>query len=558
MRPSLLLLGSAALVAACGGSKESKSPRAPGANGGTLVFSLFGDAVSIFPPSVVDITGRLVQDQIFDRLAEIDQDLNTVGDKGFSPRLAQKWTWAPDSLSIAFSLDPRARWHDGKPVTASDVKFSLDIIKDPTFKSPVAATVTNLDSVHVRDSLTSVVFFKKRTPEQFYDVAYQLIIIPKHVYGDIPASQMRTAPAAKAPIGSGQFRFVRWEPGTRIELMADTANYRGRPKIDRVIINAPIDPATAQVQLRAAQADLGENLPLDQLPALDSNSTIRGMVLRGFGYMMMGMNLHDPKAQSKPHPIFDDVRTRRALSMAVDRVSMLKNVFGSQGKLSHGPFPASVAFADTTLHPAPYDTVAAKAMLDSSGWRVGANGMRTQRGRPLRFSLMVSTSAPRRAYAVLIQNQLKKIGAQVDIEQVDNNTLNARANKHDFDAIIYNFVYDPSPSSIRQAWGVAGIGPDGQNILQYRNPQTDALLDSATSAFDPATMKRYTSRAFKTIINDAPAIFLYDLQVGYGVSRRVTLAPMRTDEWWANLADWSIPLDKRLDRDRIGLAPPTP
>ena len=67
-------------------------------------------------------------------------------------------------------------------------------------------------------------------------------------------------------------------------------------------------------------------------------------------------------------------------------------------------------------------------------------------------------------------------------------------------------------------------------------------------------MKCYTSRAFKTIINDAPAIFLYDLQVGYGVSRRITVAPMRTDEWWANLADWSIPLDKRLDRDRIGLA----
>src|SRR5262252_2272531 len=91
MRPSLLLLGSAALVAACGGSKESKSPRAPGANGGTLVFSLFGDAVSIFPPSVVDITGRLVQDQIFGRLAEIDQDLSAGGDKGFSPRRAQKW-----------------------------------------------------------------------------------------------------------------------------------------------------------------------------------------------------------------------------------------------------------------------------------------------------------------------------------------------------------------------------------------------------------------------------------------------------------------------------------
>src|SRR5215467_7902034 len=160
MRPSLLLIASAALIAACGGSKESRPARPPGANGGTLVFALYGEPISIFPPSVVDITGRLVQDQVFDRLAEIDQSLNTVGDKAFSPRLAQQWTWAPDSLSIAFSLDPRARWHDGKPVTASDVRYSVSIIKDTAFASPEAALVTNIDSVHVRDSLTAVVFFK--------------------------------------------------------------------------------------------------------------------------------------------------------------------------------------------------------------------------------------------------------------------------------------------------------------------------------------------------------------------------------------------------------------
>src|SRR6478672_4896486 len=107
MRSPLVVLGSALLLVACS-SKESSSSGG-GATGGTLVFALSSDAISIFPPAVVDLTGRLVQDQVFDRLAEIGEDLNTVGDKGFSPRLAQKWTWAPDSLSIAFSLDPRAR-----------------------------------------------------------------------------------------------------------------------------------------------------------------------------------------------------------------------------------------------------------------------------------------------------------------------------------------------------------------------------------------------------------------------------------------------------------------
>src|SRR5262249_13814321 len=153
--------------------------------------------ISIFPPAVVDITGRLVQDQVFDRLAEIGQDLNTVGDKGFAPRLAQKGTWAPDSLSITFSLNPPAKWHDRKPGTANDVRFSFKTFVDPKFASPVAAVITNLDSVQVKDSLTAVVWFKKHTPEQFYDVAYQIVVFPEHVYGGIPANEMRTAAVAR-------------------------------------------------------------------------------------------------------------------------------------------------------------------------------------------------------------------------------------------------------------------------------------------------------------------------------------------------------------------------
>ena len=108
MRSSVSFIAIAALLTACSGEKPASSSTA---TGGTVILALFGDAISIYPPSVIDLTGRLVQDQVFDRLAEIGQDLNTIGDKDFSPRLAQKWTWAPDSLSIAFTIDPRARWH---------------------------------------------------------------------------------------------------------------------------------------------------------------------------------------------------------------------------------------------------------------------------------------------------------------------------------------------------------------------------------------------------------------------------------------------------------------
>jgi len=552
MRSSLSFVALAALLTACSGEKPANSSAA---TGGTVILALFGDAISIYPPSIIDLTGRLVQDQVFDRLAEIGQDLNTVGDKGFAPRLAKSWKWASDSMSIAFSIDPRARWHDGKPVTASDVRFSLNTFKDPKFQSPVASLVTNIDSVHVQDSLTAVLWFKKHTPEQFYDAAYQVIIMPEHVYGAIPPDQMRTSPVARAPIGSGRFKFVRWDPGERLELIADTGNYRGRAKLDRIIITPTPDAAAGATKILTGAADLVDNYLIDRAGELDTSKVARRVDWANFGAILMAMNPNDPKARNAPHPIFGDLRTRRALSMAVDRASMLKNVFGANGKLSHGPFAATVSYADTTLHPAPYDTVAAKALLDSAGWRVGPKGVRMKNGRPLRFSIVVSPSPTRRRYAELMQDQFKKIGAQVDVDQVDNATLTARQNNHDYDALMASYVSDPAASGLRQAWGTEGIGPDGQNFLRYSNKTFDALMDSATASFDPATRQRYTSRALQTVINDAPAIFLYDIFVVLGMNRRIVTAPMRTDEWWVNLADWSIPPDKRIDRDKIGFSP---
>lgn len=555
MRSSLFLVATTAILAGCS-PKESTTTAT--ATGGTLIVAPAADAIDIFPPFVTDFTGRLVQDQVFDRLAEINYDLVTTGDKGFSPRLATKWSWAPDSLSIAFSLDPRARWHDGKPVTASDVRYSFGAFTNPKIGSPVTPLLGNIDSVSIRDSLTPVFWFKKRTPEQFYDVAYQILVLPEHVYGAIPPEQLHTSEITRHPIGTGQFRFVKWDAGTRIELIADTANFRGRPKLDRVIL-APAEAPTAATQLLNGEADFMDAFPIDRVAELDSNIKARPLILPTVGYIFLAMSRFTPKSKTALHPIFSDTRVRRAVAMSLDRVSMLQNVFGTTGRISHGPFPMSVAYADSTLHLPAFDTTAAKAMLDSAGWRAGPDGIRGKGGRPLRFSVLAPTSSLfRRRYAVLIQEQLRKIGAQVDVDLTDGKTAMERVQAGNFDAVLWGFNPDPSPSATKQNWGTAGIGASGQNVLRYSNPKVDALLDSSTSAFDAAKMKSYSARAFQTIIDDVPAVFLYDQTFTYAVNRRITVAPMRVDEWWANLADWSIPVDKRIDRDRIGLRSATP
>jgi peptide/nickel transport system substrate-binding protein len=539
-------------------STDKSSASSSSAVGGTVILTPTTDAVDLFPAFVGDATARLVQDQVFDRLAEISADLNTIGDKSFTPRLASSWTWAPDSLSIAFSLNPKARWHDGKPVTAADVKYSFRIYKNPKVGSVITSVISNLDSVTVRDSLTPVVWFKKRTPEQFYDVAYQLVVVPEHVYGAVADTALRTSDVTRTLVGSGRFRLLRRDVGTRIELIADTGNFRGRAVLDRVII-APAAGQTAATQILSGQADFQEAFPTDRAKDLEASTTAHGIITPTAGYVFLALNRFTAKSKTAPHPILGDIRVRRALAMAADRNAMLQNVFGTTGRLGHGPFAMTLPYADSTLRIPSYDTTAAKALLDSAGWKAAADGVRAKAGRPLKLSLLViGSSLYRQRYAVLIQEYFRKIGVQCDLEQVDGKTYFARQDAGDFEMGLSSFIPDPSPAGAKQNWSTSGIGDPGPNFLRYTNPKVDALLDSSTSTFDPAKMKTYASRAFQTIIDDVPAVFLYDITLIYAANNRIKIAPMRLDEWWANLADWSIPPDKRIDRDKIGLRAATP
>jgi peptide/nickel transport system substrate-binding protein len=557
MRKTFVPLGLLAFLSGCD-ANTSGSADARADAGGTLVIATAGDADFLFPSLTFTSAGRAVSDVVFDKLAEIGPELNTIGDKGFTPRLARSWDWSSDSLSIAFHLDPRARWHDGRPVRASDVKFSFDVTRDSAVGSPIAPLIAGIDSISARDSLIPVVWYRQRAPEQFYDFVYQVMIVPEHVYGDVPRAQLKTSDVMRRPVGSGRFRFVRWEPGVRIEIAADTANYRGRAKLDRVIWSVSSDGSVALAKLFAGDADFWEALLPEQLPRVGAGTQLRAQPYPGFQHVAMGMNLRDRRL-ARPHPIFGDLRVRRALSMAVDRRAMLRNVFDTLGKISYGPFPQSLGVADTTIVLPAYDVARANALLDSAGWRSTPSGVREKDGRPLEFGLIVPVSSrARMAYGVLLQQQLRGVGAKVNLETVDFPTFAARLGARTFDAAMLGLGTDPSPSGAKQYWHSASAVKGANNYVTYTNPRFDALLDSAVASFDPVATKAYARRAYQTLVDDAPAIWLYDVLTMAGVHRRIRTPGMRADGFWAGLADWHIPASERIARDRVGLAQATP
>lgn len=538
------------LATACG-DRTSGDAAAP--TGGTMVVAAPGSGSSpMFPPLAIDAIARLAADNLFERLAEIGPELNTVGDQNFTPRLAERWEWAADSMSIAFHLDQRARWHDGRPVRANDVKFTLDLLKDPATGSQYASVLGTVDSVSVRDSLTAVAWYNQRTPSQFYNFVYQMFVLPEHVYGGIPRTQLATSAAVREPVGSGQFRFARFEPGSRFEMVADTAHHRGRPKLDRVIVSYSADVNAAIGQVLSGQADLFEVVPAPLLPRIDSSQTVRAVPYPSFQYAYFGMNSRDPQRLSAPHPILSDTRVRRAISMALDRQAMLRNVFDTLGRMGAGPYPGPLA--DTAVRLPPFDRARAAALLDSAGWTAGADGIRTKNGRPLSLNIIVPTSsAPRMAYAVLIQEQLKGIGVRASLESMDFNAFIDRQLAGRFDAAMIAMGADPSRSTAQQLWTTPAIHPNGANWTRYSNPTFDATLDSALTNPSVSAGNAQYRRAMQTLVNDAPAVWLYDVPTVMALHRRIQPGNLRADAWWADLPNWWVAADQRIDRDRIGL-----
>jgi peptide/nickel transport system substrate-binding protein len=524
---------------ACTGSE---SPPGGGPRG-TLAISTGGDPDILIPSLVSTTQAAQMVDLVYDRLADIGDSLNVVGDAGFTPRLADRWTWSPDSLSIAFHINPRAKWHDGQPVRSSDVRFTLQSTRDSTLGTPVAALITNIDSVSTPDSATAVFWFHKRTPQQFYDATYQMSIMPEHIWKAIAPSAWRASDAAKHPIGSGQFRFVRWTPRTAVEVAADSANYRGAPKLSRVVWSIAPDFSTALTRFLSGETDFFEALRPENIPEVQKHPNLRVTTYRGRVYLFAQFNLRDPANHARPHPIFGNRELRRALTMATDRATIVRSVYDTLALPALGPTVRAYPTTDPNLEQIPFDTARARQILDSLGWRVaGSDGMRSRKGRPLQFTLSVpNTSKVRIQMAVLIQEQLRQVGVKVDIEQLDFPVLVEKERKRTFDAAMGQWNTQPSPGAARGSWGTAGSrASSGGNYGSYENRVFDAYVDSALASFDPPARKSYFTKAYETIIADAPAIWLAEPRPTVGYNARLHLAPLRSDAWWAHIPDWWV------------------
>lgn len=519
---------------------------------GTLVLAGIGQATTLLPPISQSSLERDIYDQIFLKLADIGAGENTVGDAGFQPQLARAWEWS-DPRTLVFHLDPRARWQDGVPVTAADVAFTFDVYTDTLVASPARSNLTHIATVTPQDSLTVAFRFRDRYAEMFYDAVYHMRVLPAHLLRSLPRDQWMTAAFGRAPVGDGPYRFVRWVPNERVELAADSTFFLGRPHIRRLVWRFVTDFPTAVTQLVAGEADA---LQILLSPANVQRAREAGHLTlypyAGSTYSFLRFNLRANGDPTRPHPLLADAVVRRALVLATDRERMAQSVYGGTAKVPPAPISqmwSALWFPDLAVPP--FDTVQANQLLEQRGWRdTDGDGIRDRGGQKLALRIMVvSTSAARRQYAQLLQEQLRTVGVSVAIDEMDPNTADDRLRAGRFDAAVETWLTDPSPSSgIPQHWTRDG----SQNYGRYDDPAFDRQVARAVAATSEDAAAAAWRAAFETLVQDPPAIILNAPDNIAAVDNRVTDVRIRPDSWWGLLRTWRIPADRLNERDRLG------
>lgn len=517
---------------------------------GTVVVITGAEPSTLLPPFTQFDVEIGISDLLFLKLADLGTDLNTIDPETFGPRLAASWAFE-DSLTLRLDLDPAARWHDGTPVTASDVVFTFDMYRDSSIAARARSRISRIASVSARDGRSVEIRFDRAYPESFFDAVYHVRVLPKHLLDTIPRSALATHSIARRPMGNGPFRLTRWNTGELMDFAADSSFFLGRPGPRRIVWRFAGDPSAAATQVLAGEADFLNALRRDDISRVEADERVQVIPYPSVAYAYIVFNLRDPREPSQPHPIFRDRTVRRALAMAVNRSGIVRAVRGDWGNVPPGPVTRALSIWDEDLGAWPFDTTQARTLLDSAGWRdTDGNGIRDRGGQPLRFELVLPNSSnDRQRSAVIVQEQLRRVGVEMVITPLDPGTWIERSTSGQFDANFGARNQDPSPGTILEAWSSAGIGAD--NWAQYVNPTVDSLFRAALETYDPDAAVAAWRDAIRRINQDTPAIWMYSPVQAAAVHRRILNPSIRPDEWWATLWTWRVSPNALLARDVI-------
>lgn len=465
---------------------------------------------------------QLVSGKIFDGLLTYDLAGKPL------PQLATAWRVSPDGRTISFTLRPNVRWHDGHPFTSEDVAFSLTKIWK-VYHSRGRGTFANVIKVETPTPLTLVWHLSKPAPYLLSALASaESQVVPAHVYrkGDILAN-----PANTVPIGTGPFRFVRWNRGSDLVLERNPDYWLpGQPYLDRLSFRFLPDAGAAAAALETGAVQLSTVIAPADVARLRASPTL-AVHTRPTGFTSVitsfEFNLDRPRLR--------DPRVRQAIAHAIDRDFLVKNIWFGDAVAARSPVPAAQAgFFDAAPALYPVDLKRATALLDQAGLAPDARGVRlTLHCDPYPMGPMVQS-------AQYLRSKLRRIGVQLNVRLQDaGEFVNRVYTRRDFDTVIYGANAGPDPAIGSQRFYLSKNFERGiafSNGAHYSNPQVDALLEAAQVEIDQGKRRALYLQFQRIVERDAVTLPLVSTSLPILTTRRVRNAIVSAEGPLGNFA----------------------
>ncbi len=488
-----------------------------------------------------------VTDQLFLRLAGLGPRSSTLGDQALVPELASRW-FRQDSLTVDFVLNPAARWHDGTPVTARDVTFAWDILRQPIL-AVTQAPFELVESVRAIGSTTVRVRFRRPSSEQVYVAGFLLQPLPAHLLASIPVDSLTTSEFARSPVGNGPFRFERRDPGRSIELRAVNDFFLGTPGIARLVFRLGV-ATDAQVNLLlSGETDVMTDVPAAALGRLADSPSHRAVLAPGNFITTIVFNSRAADDSARPHPVLTDERVRQALALALDRERIATTAFGAGAQTPRAVRSQAWYWLGGTRDQGAADRARARALLREAGWRDSdGNGILDRNGQELVLGIIYPVqSAVFAGIGVQIEQMWRAVGVRAALEPIDGGVWIARRNAGRFDVDIAGANQDPSPSSLTQSWSCASAAQaTSSNVGRWCDPEFDRLLRAAPTATDPGAAFR---SALTRMATWQPAIVAAAPVNRVMVHRRYDNVIVRPSRALTALWQWRIRPGAALPRD---------
>ena len=466
---------------------------------------------------------------LFVTLARYDDNLEPA------PYAARRWDWSPDHRILTLHLVPELRWHDGRPTTARDVRFTLDAARDRATGYWRAADLASVDSVAVLDDSTAAIHFRAPQPA-FPLVLCELPIVPAHLLESIPRAELRRASFNLQPVGNGPFKFVERRAGSRWTFARNEdfpKELGGPPRLAGLVVTVVDEPTTKFAGLASGDLDVAGIAPTM------ASLVRRDPSLRVIDYPILfstGLVFNVAK------PPFDDVRVRRAISLSIDRERIVQAALAGYGRPATGPVPPESPFAlDTPLVARSSDAQSlADSLLDAAGLRRGADGRRTRSGRPFEVDLLTVGSGDN-ALEQLVQADLASRGIHVNIRQVELGAFltQARAPQKSFDVLVAGIPGDVSLSYLTAMFESSQRG-GALDYAGYRSARVDSAFARVRAASTDAQRIAAWRDVQRDLAADVPVAWIYHSRGVQGVSARLQNVLMDLRGEMVSLARWSL------------------